>query len=467
MAMASKEMCSAYSEKFLTCHICLEAYKDPRVLPCYHTFCLGCIADHAAKNGVQDKFFCPVCRQEAPVPPVDFSVNPAIIREQLCHVLDEAQYCNKHDGEFLTFYCEEDDTVACRDCILETHSKHNFKKLEEVAKVQRHLIQEKLKCLPSEKLSRFENAQTAIGRTEERLIENQAKVFGLVDSQKVTMIKEIKENSKAFDMGIKVYYQRVEKDVRQQTNAYLTSVKQRLETYRTEKQSNYTGIERHIDDKRNEILAEVKALTTTQMKALEAEKDKQEMNKISIQSIRDFAQQLMDVGSDIEVMTHSKKLQTRIQELKTVEPVFDIKFTDITFTPGQTKMEVGLLCPEIPEPRPLSIKTRSITAKTYRDPFACFGSLAQAIEFPNELRQFQKPTWLEKPLPTIRFYIEAKILDIRWTGGGCFLVVFATLIGYMAWGFFGNTSPETVYVFSSTGQCNRKISIGAWCITTA
>ncbi|XP_023933095.1 transcription intermediary factor 1-beta-like, partial [Lingula anatina] len=229
--------------------------------------CQGCPETNqlcATCRDIHDKI--PSCKGHSFVPlsQVDISVKTGNIREQLRHVLDKVHYCDKHDGEPLAFYCEEDDTVICRECIIKVHSKHDFKELGDVVKMQRDQIQEKLKRLPTEKLSRFEKAENTIVRTEERLTENQTKVLQLADSQKLAMTKEINENSKAIDMEINTYYQQVDKDVRQQTDAYLTNVKQCLETYRKEKQSNYTKMKRTVDDKNNKIKAEVKALTSTQ-----------------------------------------------------------------------------------------------------------------------------------------------------------------------------------------------------------
>ncbi|XP_023931558.1 E3 ubiquitin-protein ligase TRIM56-like [Lingula anatina] len=358
--MAEKEFYDVFSENFLTCHICLEEFKNPRVLPCYHSFCLECIADHAAKNGVQNKFSCPVCRQEAPVPPggletlaknfflrkvidfmkdqkapegklceycnhkeatfmckvcpetnqlcatcrdvhdkipyckghlivplsqVDLSANPVSIRDQLRHVLDKAQYCDKHGSELLTFYCEEDDIVACA------------------------------------KLPRFEKAEKAIVRMEERFTENHRKVLRMVDSQKLAMTEDIKENSETIERELRAYYQQVEKD-----------------------------------------------------------------------------------------------------ELQTVEPDLDDKIIDITFTPGKTKMDVVLQFPKIPEPQ-LSIKAGSITAKTYQGPLdAYFGSLKQDRAYYPELMEFQKICWLGTPERGISFNVKGWPVDIRCTDDGCILV---------------------------------------------
>ncbi|XP_023931999.1 tripartite motif-containing protein 2-like [Lingula anatina] len=407
MVMASKEMCSV-SENFLTCHICLGEYKDPRVLPCYHMFCLECIADHAAKNGVQNKLSCPVCRQEAPVPPGGL------------------------ENLLKNFFLRK-----VTDCVKDQKAPEG--RLY-VVKVQRELIQEKLRCIPNAKLSRFEKLEKAIVRTVKRLTENQTKTLRLVAFQRLFMTKEINENSKTIKRELSDYYQQVEKDLHKQADAYLDDVKQHLETYRTKVQSDYTKMKRSLNDKSNTLYVEVKAHTSTQMKTLEAEKDKQEMNKTSIQSTLDFAQQLTDTGSDVEVVTHSKKIQVSIQALQKLEPVFDTKITDIIFTPGQAEMDLVLQFPKIPEARPLCIKTGSLTAKTYRGPLdAHFGSLKH-----ERAMVFQKVAWLDKPERNTCLNVKDWLRDIQCIDDWCVLVV---------------GSSDTVSVFSSTGQCNRKICI--------
>ena len=32
-------------ESLLVCPVCLDAFKDPKVLPCLHTFCIKCISN--------------------------------------------------------------------------------------------------------------------------------------------------------------------------------------------------------------------------------------------------------------------------------------------------------------------------------------------------------------------------------------------------------------------------------------
>ncbi|CAC5402381.1 unnamed protein product [Mytilus coruscus] len=49
----------------LTCTICLETFKDPKCLPCLHTFCEGCIHTYIVSTFEKDYskggFLCPIC----------------------------------------------------------------------------------------------------------------------------------------------------------------------------------------------------------------------------------------------------------------------------------------------------------------------------------------------------------------------------------------------------------------------
>ena len=64
---------SQQSEDLLNCLICTEPFKNPRVLPCHHTFCLSCLDRYFATtqqegNMEPGTFPCPVCRQVVNVP---------------------------------------------------------------------------------------------------------------------------------------------------------------------------------------------------------------------------------------------------------------------------------------------------------------------------------------------------------------------------------------------------------------
>lgn len=60
-------MAESLIKSVIKCPICLEAYTDPRMLPCLHSFCQKCLHSYiqsSATPSVQLFFTCPVCREE-------------------------------------------------------------------------------------------------------------------------------------------------------------------------------------------------------------------------------------------------------------------------------------------------------------------------------------------------------------------------------------------------------------------
>ena len=48
----------------LTCPVCTQHFREPKVLPCLHFYCKTCIAD-LIKSAKGRPFNCPECRREA------------------------------------------------------------------------------------------------------------------------------------------------------------------------------------------------------------------------------------------------------------------------------------------------------------------------------------------------------------------------------------------------------------------
>ena len=63
-------------ESLLECPICLGDFTDPRILPCLHTLCRGCLESHVTASRQGDKFSCPSCRHECLVPEGGLSAIP-------------------------------------------------------------------------------------------------------------------------------------------------------------------------------------------------------------------------------------------------------------------------------------------------------------------------------------------------------------------------------------------------------
>lgn len=52
----------------LQCTICENGFKEPKILPCFHTFCLVCLDKYVETKAKNNKFMCPLCRQPIDIP---------------------------------------------------------------------------------------------------------------------------------------------------------------------------------------------------------------------------------------------------------------------------------------------------------------------------------------------------------------------------------------------------------------
>lgn len=63
-------------EKILECPICLEEFKNPKMLPCQHSFCMeDCLKSLVESNSVSKEIICPICRKKCSVPRKGFPNN--------------------------------------------------------------------------------------------------------------------------------------------------------------------------------------------------------------------------------------------------------------------------------------------------------------------------------------------------------------------------------------------------------
>ena len=82
----------------INCPICLGSYRQPRILPCGHSFCKSCLEKQiqvSSRENVSNKveLACPKCKQETNIPNggiEDFPLNKTLARQ-----LDEARYIQK------------------------------------------------------------------------------------------------------------------------------------------------------------------------------------------------------------------------------------------------------------------------------------------------------------------------------------------------------------------------------------
>ncbi|XP_052814474.1 uncharacterized protein LOC128241538 [Mya arenaria] len=80
-------------QQILTCSICMDIFKDPRLLSCQHTLCqkclTSCIKKTRKKGRSKSMFRCPMCRHEVMIDKLDPSTYTFTKNMTMQHFLDE------------------------------------------------------------------------------------------------------------------------------------------------------------------------------------------------------------------------------------------------------------------------------------------------------------------------------------------------------------------------------------------
>ncbi|KAL5510502.1 hypothetical protein EMCRGX_G006060 [Ephydatia muelleri] len=140
----------------LTCRLCSKPYREPRILPCLHSFCGQCLHTEIERSGTKQIMECPTCQRSITIP--EGGVNAIPQNLHLGFEVEVAGYMSKigSDGEKSCDACTRGSAgpavVFCCTCIellcASGYEHHKFSR-----KLSNHLIvrldKESLKLLPS------------------------------------------------------------------------------------------------------------------------------------------------------------------------------------------------------------------------------------------------------------------------------------------------------------------------------
>ena len=140
----------------LTCPICYQLFRNPKFLPCHHTYCDECLE----KMQLQSKIVCPECRAEATVPmggvkklPSNYLITRLVDELILKRKVggEEKTICDDCNDDPVVSYCPDCDLFRCRMCS-DVHKKnkrlnHNLLTLNEMTSNNVQQIQQKPRVL--------------------------------------------------------------------------------------------------------------------------------------------------------------------------------------------------------------------------------------------------------------------------------------------------------------------------------
>ena len=135
-------------EDEITCPVCQDHFQEPKILPCCHYYCKGCIQKLALRAGANQPFPCPECRSDTLLPGNDPNQLPTaffINRMKELHTKMEKAHgkvealCELCSGGKATAFCRHCTEFICEECVkihqkIKTFAGHKVTSLEELKK---------------------------------------------------------------------------------------------------------------------------------------------------------------------------------------------------------------------------------------------------------------------------------------------------------------------------------------------
>uniref|UniRef100_A0A3Q3EVZ9 Tripartite motif-containing protein 35-like n=1 Tax=Labrus bergylta TaxID=56723 RepID=A0A3Q3EVZ9_9LABR len=154
-------------EKDLSCPVCLDIFKDPVTLSCFHNFCKDCLQNSWKEKENKE---CPLCkRRHSKDIPLDFALKnlcESFVQERDQRASEDL--CSLHSEKLKLFCLDHQEPVChiCRDS--EKHSEHRFRPIDEAAGQHKKKLQETLEPV-KKKLNVFKEVKVKFDQTAEHI----------------------------------------------------------------------------------------------------------------------------------------------------------------------------------------------------------------------------------------------------------------------------------------------------------
>ncbi|XP_066271110.1 tripartite motif-containing protein 2-like [Branchiostoma lanceolatum] len=383
--MASNAM-SEITEEFLVCQVCLEDFKQPKMLPCLHTFCQPCLERLLATEPV-GKLDCPTCRQDVPLPQNGVQgLKSNYLVGKLHNILqkqpkgkgltsqppENAVTCTACEaGDSAQFYCVECTDYLCQTCN-DAHSRlratrsHNVRTVAELKsgglpiKLQ---ARKTSKCVAHNELHKFycdtchwviclhcvvtahkDHQYVEVEKVAERERAELSRVQAAADLHE-KWIEKLRSVEEEWSSQV----QRAEEQIEEQERTIIEAVKK----------------------VKNNRISQLHAMHDTRKKQMEAAIEAAEMDLASAKSCVQFTGNVLDYGSPAEFMSVAGRTEQSADK-KIVEKAEMTKgFMNLTFDSQARDVEEELLKmmvikqQAVPMPNALML-ARPKVASTYR-----------------------------------------------------------------------------------------------------
>ena len=341
-------------EDQLTCTICLDAFKDPKLLQCFHVYCKDCLQQLVVKDEQgQLSLRCPTCRQSTLLPPAtDVSdLQPAFHIHHLFEIQDAIEkvkepqkvQCDKcNTPRPATSYCRDCGKFICAMCTTVHSDWDDFAEHETVA----------LKQLESEvkQLDALKKVTLYCSLHKGKELELYCETCGELICLHCTVSKHCRPEHK-YDLVVDTFEKHkaeiesslepVENQLRvvnkalKQIDEQSAEVNDQRATTETEIQRTFQQLHELLEARKTELIGKLDQLTNQKVKCLAAQKDEVETVQTQLVSCLSFVRECLRTGSQGEVMKMKKAVMKQIKEMTdnfNPDKLSPCKQADVKFT---------------------------------------------------------------------------------------------------------------------------------------
>ena len=326
----------------LECSICLDTFKKPKLLPCFHVFCKSpCLEKLVAKDG--HSLTCPTCRHIVPLSKKgvdglqsDFHIDRLFeIRDAFNKAAEptETQCGSCEDGR-ATGYCRDCSEFVCDECQaahkrIKSTRNHQIVTVAELQAQATNLIPPK-KVIPN--CPRHpENALKIYCETCSALICNDctirlhrdhnydllADVFSKHKEELVSSLKPVKQKLHTVQQALKAFDTKA-KEINDQRATLEAHIHKEIDQ-----------LHQLLDQRRAQLVGELDMLTQQKLKSLAAQRDQVEITQVKLTSCLEYAEGGLQTGTESEVLAIKVPVLKRIEQISaefdpdTIQPETD------------------------------------------------------------------------------------------------------------------------------------------------
>ncbi len=314
----------------LKCSLCLNVFKRPKMLPCFHVFCKSpCLTKLVASDGLS--LTCPICQHIAPLlkkgvagVQSDVHIDHLLeIRDVLYKIKDDDDiYCGTCEYVKATGYCNDCREFLCDDCQT-AHKKVKLSKTHSLVSLDKLKNKMTSMVLPKKAIpncpKHSENALKMYCNTCSILIctdctvrfhkdHNYDLIVDVIAQHKeelATSLKPLKEKLARVQEALKDFDKRATKISNQETATKANICRE---------------IDEHIvllDQRKAELKGELELITQSKQKSLAMQKDPIEMTQKKLSSYLEHVEEALKTGTDGELLEMKASALQRIEQVST------------------------------------------------------------------------------------------------------------------------------------------------------